>query len=369
MGAYVAIGTAIVMAGWAMVARQSPQLGWDFPVFYIAARLPLKLIYNHAAFVAFAHRYLAPLGVPYFPPFYIRPSLFALLSRPIGIFGYWQAFAVWAGVGLFAYLVSVGILIRHFRLPAFLLPAYAAFFPAMAGLISGQDCCVFLFAIVADWLLLRARRDWLAGALLALCLYKFHLILLIPLMLLLHKRLRVLISFTVGAIVLAAWSVVLAPPRDYLNVLVNSPKLVAGYFPVGLLGFSAAIGQGWCYLPLAALAFVVCCWLMRRLPLTEAFCVAIVGTLLISPHVSWYDSTLLALPIAVVFARAGTAVRIICVAVLAAIPLWEHGGGNNGPIGFMHVGVELLLLGYFLQAAGIPPMRWRVQAQALPSRG
>jgi hypothetical protein len=85
--------------------------------------------------------------------------------------------------------------------------------------------------------------------------------------------------------------------------------------------------------------------------MTEAFCIAITGTLLVSPYVTWYDSTLLALPLAVVFARSAMAMRVACVAVLVAVPLWRHGGGNNGPIGFMHVGVELLILAYFVHAA------------------
>ena len=80
--------------------------------------------------------------------------------------------------------------------------------------------------------------------------------------------------------------------------------------------------------------------------------VAITGSLLIVPYVTWYDSTLLALPIAVIYARGRTTIRIICASVVTAIPLWVHGGGNNGPIGFTHVGVELFIIGYFAHLAG-----------------
>lgn len=98
VGVYVAIGTAIIMGGWAMVAHNSPQTGWDFPVFYIAAHLPTHLLYNRDAFAAFWQLHLAPIGVRYSPPFYIRPSIFSFLYRPMIDLSYWHAFWIWASV-------------------------------------------------------------------------------------------------------------------------------------------------------------------------------------------------------------------------------------------------------------------------------
>lgn len=350
--ALTAVGTCVVLGMWLHAALASPQLAWDFPVFYIAAKLPLDQIYSHAAFASFGAKHLAPLSIFYYPQS-VRPAVFALLYRPFGIFAYWNAFAIWAGIGLAAYLVSIGIFVRALRLPAFFVPVSVAFFPAMVGLISGQDNCVFLFAIAGLWLLLQRQRDWLAGALLALCLYKFNLILLIPVLLLLKRRYTALLSFAIGAAALGVCSAALASPREYVHVLINSAELIPGYYPVGLKGFSAAIGQPWSYWGLAALALAVCCWLMKHLPFTDAFCIAIVGTLLISPHITWYDSTLLVLPLAVVFGRSGSAVRIACIALIVIQWPWLHGGGNNGPIGFTHVAVEVLLLTYFMYASGI----------------
>lgn len=343
----VATGTVIVLATFFFASFKSPQLGWDFPQFYIAAKLPMRLIYNPVAFKAFGHENLASRGVLYYP-LYIRPSAFVAFFRPLGRFDYWTAFCIWAGLGLCAYFASIILLIRRLDLPEFLIPAYASFFPAIVGLISGQDVCVVLLVIVGAWLLLEGKRDWLAGALIALGLYKFNLILLLPLLLIIKRRFRALISFGIAAVLLMASSAALASPREYLNLLIDSPKLTPGLWEVGLIGFSRAIGLSWFYPVLAIIVFVLCCWLMTRLPLPESFCVAIVGMLLISPHIAWYDSTLLALPIAVVFARSNTAIRICCFALLIAYPLWRYGGGNNGPIGFTHVTVELFILGYFI---------------------
>ena len=347
---FVAIGTIIVIAQWVLSAWSSPQIGWDFPVFYIAGHLPLHLLYSRDAFAAFWQAHLAPLGVPHWAP-YVRPSIFSFLLHPIAALPYYRALWLWLGAGLSAYLAAVGLLLRRLRLPGFLLPVYAGFFPAIVGIISGADASFFLLALALALILLERKRDVLAALALTMCLCKFNLVLLIPILLLLHRRYRALVSFAMGGVLIAAASIALTPVRDYVTAVAEAQSKTAGFFPVGLRGFSAAIGQPWCYPVLAGAVFVLCCWLMKRLPMTEAFCIALTGALLVSPYVTWYDSTLLALPVAVVFARSAMAMRVACVAVLVAVPLWRHGGGNNGPIGFMHVGVELLILAYFVRAA------------------
>lgn len=352
VGIFLFIATTIVLVQWLVQALQSPQTGWDFPVFYIAGHLPLNLLYDRLAFGAFWRQHLVPLGVPHWAP-YVRPSIFSFLLRPISALPYVHALWLWLGAGLTAYLASVVLIIRRFHLPGFVLPACAAFFPALAGIISGADVSFLFLAAVLALLLLERRRDALAALALTACLCKFNLVVLVPILLLLQRRYRAFVSFAVGAVLIAAASMAITPFRAYITAVSDAQSKTAGFYPVGLRGFSVAIGQPWCYPLLAAGVLVVCCWLMRRLPFTEGYCVAILGALLISPYVCWYDSTLLVLPIAVVFAQSGTAMRVVCLAVLIAMPLWEHGGGNNGPIGFMHVGVAALLLACFVNATGV----------------
>lgn len=348
---FLLIATTIVVAQWVGQALQSPQTGWDFPVFYIAGRLPLTLLYDRAAFAVFWQQHLFPLGVPHWAP-YVRPSIFSFLLRPISGLPYFHALWLWLAAGLTAYLASVGLIIQRFHLPGFFLPACTAFFPALAGIISGADASFLFLVVVLALFLLEREHDTLAAVALTACLCKFNLVLLVPFLLLLHRRYRALVCFAIGGVFIAGVSAALTPAREYVTAVIDAQRKTTGFFPVGLRGFSVAIGQSWCYPILAAGIFVLCCWLMKRLLLIDAFCVAITGALLISPYITWYDSTLLVLPIAVVFARSGPAVRVACLAVLVAVPLWEHGGGNNGPIGFMHVGVEALLLAYFVKATG-----------------
>src|SRR5438270_2200392 len=81
-GVLVAIATAIVLGEWVLSAWSSRQVGWDFPVFYIAGHLPSSLLYSRDAFAAFWQQHLAPIGVLHWAP-YVRPPVFSLLLRPI----------------------------------------------------------------------------------------------------------------------------------------------------------------------------------------------------------------------------------------------------------------------------------------------
>jgi hypothetical protein len=263
---------------------------------------------------------------------------------------YFQALCIWLAAGLGAYFTAIGLMIRRFRLPGLLLTAYAGFFPAIAGILSGADTTFFLLAMVLALMLLERNRDAFAAIALTACLCKFNLVLLVPVLLLLHRRYLAFCSLAVGGISVAAASAYFTPLSEYFTAIIGAQRNTPGFYPVGLRGFSAAIGQPWSYPVLSLLAFLSCCWLMKRLPITESFCVAVTGALLISPYVCWYDSTLLALPLAVIFARSGLQIRVVCTAILVAMPLWTHGGGNNGPIGFMHVSVETLILIYFANA-------------------
>lgn len=342
-GLLIAAGTAIILALWLASVLHSPRIGWDFPVFYIAAKIPVNQLYDRAAFEAVWKRDLVPLGVPHWAA-YVRPAAFAVLLKPLAFIPYSQALWLWMGVAVTAYFAAVALLVHHFRLPVFLFPASAAFFPAIGGILSGQDAAIYLLALVIAVQLLQRRLDVAAGLVLLVCLCKFNLIMLVPVALLAHRRFRALLTFAAGAFCTAAFSLFLAPLSAYTDAIKQTQLLTPGFYPVGLRGFSNAIGHPSIYPFLAACAGGICCWLMTRLTLTESLCVAIVGALLLSPYITWYDSTLLVLPLAAVFGRGFAAMNWLPLAILAAAPVWEHGGGNNGPKGYMHVGVEAFLL-------------------------
>ena len=330
--AMVVAGTAVILAAWIKSAMHSIFLAWDFPVFYIAARIQIDHLYDPAAFATFWQQYLQPLGSVHWAP-YVRPAVFAALTRPLGLLPFRTAFVLWALAGACAYAGAVLILMRRFRLPAIMIPAYVGFFPAVTGLVSGQDNCMFLLAVLTGWLLLEAEQDWLAGIVFGCCLYKYNLILLVPVLLALKRRFRALLSFAILGGLLATASMALAPTSEYVGLLIHIRKLVPDFSPAGLLGAATAVGIPWSYPLLAAAVLVACVWLMHRLALREAFCVAVIGMLLMSPYVTWYDSTLLLLPVSLLISRSGLVARMLCMVALVLQQFWrtDHGPNETTP--------------------------------------
>jgi hypothetical protein len=330
---------AATLTFWVGFALNWRQTGWDFPMFYITGGVPTHSVYDGSAFAAYWKEHLAPLGVTYWSRF-MRPPVFSLLLRPLVFLSYSNALWVWMAAGLLSYLLSVAILISHFRLPRWLLIPYTAFFPGMVGFISGQDNCFVLLSLILGWMMLQRNRDTLAGIAFALCLYKFNLVILVPVMLACQQRFRALGSLAVGASFLAGASLLITPLRTYLRAILDAPKQTAGFFPFGLRGLGLVLANDYFYPVSALIVILICCWLMRRLPLGEAFCIAITGALLVVPYVCWYDSTLLAIPIALTFARGSGPIRIACVALLFLGPAWRFL--------LTHVATDLFVLAFLL---------------------
>lgn len=161
-----------------------------------------------------------------------------------------------------------------------------------------------------------------------------------PLLLLLQKRFRALAYFFITATCIAGLSFAITPLKIYAAALAEIPGETAGFFPFGLRGLTIVIGQDWLFPLLAIAVLLVCGWAMWRSKLTQAFCIAIAGGLLIVPYVCWYDSTLLAIPIVVLFARGSARIRSVCVAAMIMGPAWRYL--------IVHLSVEMFILAYFL---------------------
>ncbi len=65
-------------------------------------------------------------------------------------------------------------------------------------------------------------------------------------------------------------------------------------------------------------------WAARRLPLAEAFCAALVGSMLCGFHVAWYDGVCLLIPIGVAMAGPYRAAMIPSTLLLFLFPLWPY---------------------------------------------
>ena len=251
-----AVGSAVLLTPWLIQAVQSSSTGWDFPVFYIAAKLPLSSLYHRAAFEEYWKLHLQPLGSPHWAA-YVRPALFSLLLRPLAALPYAPALWTWMLSGLAAYCTAVVLILKRFHASILLLPAFTAYVPAILGLIGGGDTTFYLLALVLGLLLLDRGRDTLAAVCFVLCLCKFNIVLLVPVMLAVQRRGKALAVFAFGGGLVGGASLLIAPLHEYLDAIAQAQAKTAGFFPVGLRGATGALGWAWSYPILVAFTIAI----------------------------------------------------------------------------------------------------------------
>jgi hypothetical protein len=270
--------------------------GWDFLPIYTAGRLAgTPHLYDPAA-VRRAEIAAAHLTGPSL--LFTRLPFVAALAWPLARLPYDAAHAVWMALRLIAVF---GFILLWPHSPRWLTTLACAWFVPLAGAIAnGQDSPFLLLslAIAERW---RERRPFAAGLALSLCLAKFHLFLLLPVFLWIHRR-RLIPGFLAGCAALGLLSFAAAGPswpRAYLHVL-RLPQINPGARAMpnlhGLqLAMPLEIALSLAVLAAAALA-------IRRLSDGPAFAVTLAGGILLSYHAYFADLTLL-LPAVLVFGR------------------------------------------------------------------
>ncbi|MEO8052451.1 MAG: glycosyltransferase 87 family protein, partial [Acidobacteriota bacterium] len=90
----------------------------------------------------------------------------------------------------------------------------ALFLPAPLGIAAGQDCVMLLAVFIAAFVLAERGRTFASGMALGLLLWKFHLVLLWPVVLLVQRHWRMLGGFAaaaaaelVASVALGGWGV------------------------------------------------------------------------------------------------------------------------------------------------------------------
>jgi len=178
---------------------------------------------------------------------YLNPPFFALALSPLTALPYKLAFGVWVALGVVLYLLSIRLLLsmpprlprRHHR-TVWLFAL--GFYPAFAAVLLGQTTFISFAVFAASLSLLARRHEFSSGAILALGLFKPHLILPWVVILVWQRRWRALTGF--GAIGLAlsavSWSVVgLQGLIDYVRLL----NVVSTWEEVS--GFNAVFTYSW----------------------------------------------------------------------------------------------------------------------------
>jgi hypothetical protein len=174
-------------------------------------------------------------------------------------------------------------------------------------------------------LLIRRDLDFAAGLLLALCSIKFHLFLLLPVVLILHRRWRVIHGALAGGALLVSLSIVADSwqwPQHFLAVVSNPelhphpermPTLYGLLYMLGIHSRAAEI----------ALSAGVAVWvglLARRWGFEMSVGLALAGGLLVCHH-AYVADTVLVLPALALFAINGAPKPLQGATMVTVLPV------------------------------------------------
>jgi Glycosyltransferase family 87 len=145
---------------------------------------------------------------------YIHPPFQALVFVPFSYLPFSVAYFAWSAFMFILGMVSIALLLklpnyralRPWSIHVFL--ATFCFFPVFISLIQGQDSLMLLFFITWAFTLMKKGKETWAGIVLALALFKFHLLLPLYALFVVKKKWKVISGSICSALCLAVLSYV-----------------------------------------------------------------------------------------------------------------------------------------------------------------
>ena len=265
------------------------------------------------------------LGVWLESVYYSRPPFYAFLLRPLGMLPYKTAYWIFQFLNLLAFVAFLKIWAPRCRE----LPVFASVcLPLLVTILTGQDVGLALLAAAVAIEALRRKRDFTAGLLFAFCAIKIHLFVLVPVVLLIHRRWRVVNGGLAGGIALLGLSFLsdgLDWPSRYLALLSN-PELHPGaeHMPTfrGLVNAFSVYDFPWVIMALSVVVLLSVVYIARRNNLEFSLAFALVGSLLVAYHAYLQDCAILLLVFVLVMEHSRFAALREATAIAVTPPLF-----------------------------------------------
>ena len=176
----------------------------DFAMFYTAGSMVrsgfASQLYDYEVETRFQQELVSQTPAPYTHLPYEAAAL-----APLCVLDYRAAY--WTFLGLNVLFAGLAILLLGYNVNGWLFIAVlAAFFPVSAAIADGQDSIVLLMIAAGTCWLCSRKKELSAGALLALGLFRFQLVLPIAVLMFIWKRWRFVTGFAISTLVMLALS-------------------------------------------------------------------------------------------------------------------------------------------------------------------
>jgi hypothetical protein len=260
--------------------------GIDFPVFYAGGKLvgspalydPAQVKQEVLRETGYASDFTVTTRLPYF---------YALM-KPWTMLPLWTSFRLWRAV----FALGVAVFVWLWPTPRIWTAVLCAWsLPLAYGITNGQDIAFILVWLAVGLCLLERDRDLAAGLILSLTAAKFHFFLLLPIVLLLHRR-RALAGWAGGSLILfaACFAVQgIAWPAQFLSSIRHNidPKPTDCANLRGLVDSNVPLEIGIGILALAAALYIV-----GRADFQTGLAAVLLAGVLLSHHLTKSDTAL-----------------------------------------------------------------------------
>jgi alpha-1,2-mannosyltransferase len=308
---YAASLAAWAVSGSSSLANGLP-FGCDFISVYAASHLLLggapEAAYDWQRHHAAEHALVEFDSDKYFGWHYPPPAL--LLVAPLAALPFLGAVVVWIGLTLAGYLAALRAILPH----PLVIAAALGFTASFVNLIHGQNGFLTTGLLGGACVMLQRNRPWVAGALIALLLYKPQFGVLIPVALIAGGHWRTVVAASVLGLAFLALSYVLLGPATWQAFLASTDltrdivleqggagwhKIQSVFSMVRMAGGDTNLAyalQGATLLTLGTL--VALAWARREAPFAIKAALLAAGSLYATPYVLDYDLVVLALVVA-----------------------------------------------------------------------
>lgn len=315
---------------------------------YMARMHHARQIYVYDAVQEFENR-LVPLGRT-LNLVMDHPAYEDVLFVPLSLLPYRAAFLVFMVLNVSLVVLCIRLLGPSFqvlsqRWKPFPVLLFASFFPITKAIVSGQDSILLLALLASAFVCTQAKRDFRAGLLTGLGLFKFQVVIPITLIFLLWRRWRFVLGFAISsgaaaavsllwvgidgtrqyASLLLAMSLNLRSPADRLRQVL-SPRAMLNFR--GLLSalFEGRVGHWWLQGLIATCSLVVLLLVRRCRP---SLPLAIIAAALVSYHLNAQDASILMIPVGLCLCGdsvwvALAAVAALIIPVTAVVPWYGY---------------------------------------------